>query len=247
MSLNPQSPIPLYRQLAGQILADIENGHYPVASRIPSENEFASTYSIGRPTVRQATDWLIRQGRLERRRGSGTYVLPPVRSIDLFSLAGTSAALQDSELDAKLEVISGPQLETTGDDRRLRIERVVRVESVPVMHEVLRFDALLFAGLEQHVVTGRSLSALVRDVFFMQPSSARQTFYAVAADKAQAKRLELTPGAPLLRVQRALQFDQQADALLVDICCRTDHFEFSQTLYPALASGPVESTQEPLQ
>lgn len=242
MSLNPQSPIPLYRQLAGQILADIENGHYPVASRIPSENNFASTYEIGRPTVRQATDWLIRQGRLERRRGSGTYVLPPVRSIDLFSLAGTSAALQNVDLDAKLEVIAGPQLEPASTDRRLRIERLARVEAVPVMHEVLRFDPQLFAGLEQHVVTGRSLSALVRDVFFMEPSSARQTFYAVAASKAQAKLLDLSPGAPLLQVQRALNFEQHEDALLIDICCRTDHFEFSQTLYPAL--GPVESTQE---
>lgn len=244
MSLNSQSPIPLYRQLAGQILADIENGHYPVASRIPSENDFASTYSIGRPTVRQATDWLIRQGRLERRRGSGTYVLPPVRSIDLFSLAGTSAALQNSDLDAALDVIAGPQLEAAGKDRRLRIERLVRVEQVPVMHEVLRFDAQLFAGLEQHVVAGRSLSALVRDIFFLEPSSARQTFYAIAADESQARQLDLAPGAPLLRVQRHLQFEQQEDALLIDICCRTDHFEFSQTLYPTLASGPVDTNQE---
>jgi GntR family transcriptional regulator len=247
MPLNPQSPIPLYRQLAGQILADIENGLYPVASRIPSENTFASTYSIGRPTVRQATDWLIRQGRLERRRGSGTYVLPPVRSIDLFSLAGTSAALQNSELDAMLEVTAGPELESSGDDRRLRIERVARVEGRPVMHEVLRFDAQLFAGLDQHVVSGRSLSALVRDVFFLEPSAARQTFFAVAASKAQAKHLKLTPGTPVLLVQRALHFDAYEDALLIDICCHTDHFEFSQTLYPALASGPVESTKEATQ
>jgi GntR family transcriptional regulator len=244
MPLNPQSPIPLYRQLAVQILADIESGHYPVASRIPSENTFASTYSIGRPTVRQATDWLIRQGRLERRRGSGTYVLPPVRSIDLFSLAGTSAALQNSELDARLEVTAGPELESAGDDPRLRIERVVRVEGAPVMHEVLRFDAQLFAGLEQHVVSDRSLSALVRDVFFLEPIAARQTFFAVAASKAQANQLNLTPGAPVLLVQRALHFDAHEEALLIDICCHTDHFEFSQTLYPALANGPVASTQE---
>ena len=244
MPLNPQSPIPLYRQLAGQILADIETGRYPVASKIPSENTFASTYSIGRPTVRQATDWLIRQGLLERRRGSGTYVLPPVRSIDLFSLAGTSAALQNSELDAILEVTFGPELESSGDDRRLRIERVARVNNVPVMHEVLRFDAQLFNGLERHVVSGRSLSALVRDVFFLQPSAARQTFFAVAASNAQAEQLNLTPGTPVLLVQRELHFDTHKAALLIDICCHTDHFEFSQTLYPALAKGPVASTQE---
>jgi len=82
MALNTQSPVPLYRQLADQILADIDAGHYAIASRIPSETDFADRYAIGRPTVRQATDVLVRAGRLERRRGSGTYVLPPGRSID---------------------------------------------------------------------------------------------------------------------------------------------------------------------
>lgn len=238
MALNPHSPVPLYRQLAGQILADIENGIYEVASRIPSENSFASQYSIGRPTVRQATDWLVRQGRLERRRGSGTYVLPPVRSIDLFSLAGTSAALQSSELAASLEVLCGPELETVdGQPDRLRIERLVRVEQVPVMHETLRFDAHVFAGLERHVIVGQSLSALVRDVFFMQPSSASQTFYAMAASASQAKLLQLSAGSPVLKVLRHLHFDQHENALLIEIICRTDQFEFSQTLFPAIAGG----------
>ncbi|MEM7260114.1 MAG: GntR family transcriptional regulator, partial [Pseudomonadota bacterium] len=214
------------------------NGTYAVDSRIPSENSFASEYSIGRPTVRQATDWLVRQGRLERRRGSGTYVLPPARSIDLFSLAGTSAALQNSELDASLEVLCGPLEESLpGQPDRLRIERLVRVEQAPVMHETLRFDAQVFAGLERHVIVGQSLSALVRDVFFMQPSSASQTFYAVAASDSQAEQLQLPLGTPVLRVLRHLHFDQHEDALLIEIICRTDQFEFSQTLYPAIAGG----------
>ena len=74
MSLNTHSPVPLYRQLAEQIGADIDAGVYAVSARIPSETDFADRLSIGRPTVRQATDLLVRQGRLERRRGSGTYV-----------------------------------------------------------------------------------------------------------------------------------------------------------------------------
>ena len=75
MVLNSQSPIPLYRQLADKIRDELDAGLYAVASRIPSEHQLAADYGIGRPTVRQATDLLVRQGRLQRRRGSGTCLL----------------------------------------------------------------------------------------------------------------------------------------------------------------------------
>ena len=261
MSLNTHSPVPLYRQLAEQIGADIDAGVYAVSTRIPSETEFADRLSIGRPTVRQATDLLVRQGRLERRRGSGTYVLPPSKSIDLFSLAGTSAALNKSGQAVTLELVQGPVLErfeAEADDvdqigkrdnkqdnkqssnqdndtavEYLRIERKACVDNMPVMYETLRFDASLFGGLEKHNIANQSLSALVRDVFFLEPTSANQTFFAVIADKKLARQLDVIKGTPLLHVHRELHFGENISALHADIICRTDHFEFSQTLYPA--------------
>ena len=269
MSLNTHSPVPLYRQLAEQIGADIDAGVYAVSARIPSETDFADRLSIGRPTVRQATDLLVRQGRLERRRGSGTYVLPPTKSIDLFSLAGTSAALNKSGQAVTLELVHGPVRERfgaeLGDDDRigsrdnkqdskqgdtqvssqggtqvkdtaveyLRIERKACVDNMPVMYETLRFDASLFGGLEKHNLANQSLSALVRDVFFLEPTSANQTFFAITADKKLAGQLDVKKGAPLLHVHRELHFGEHISALHADIICRTDHFEFSQTLYPA--------------
>jgi GntR family transcriptional regulator len=82
MSLNTQSPVPLYRQLAQRLRANIERGELAVSQKIPSENELASEYGIGRPTVRQATDLLVREGILQRRRGAGTFVLPPGAGAD---------------------------------------------------------------------------------------------------------------------------------------------------------------------
>ena len=261
MSLNTHSPVPLYRQLAEQIGADIDAGVYAVSARIPSETDFADRLSIGRPTVRQPTDLLVRQGRLERRRGSGTYVLPPTKSIDLFSLAGTSAALNKSGQAVTLELVQGPVLEcfeAEADDvdqigkrdnkqdnkqssnqdndtavEYLRIERKACVDNMPVMYETLRFDASLFGGLEKHNIANQSLSALVRDVFFLEPTSANQTFFAIIADKKLARQLDVIKGTPLLHVHRELHFGENISALHADIICRTDHFEFSQTLYPA--------------
>lgn len=92
--LDSENPTPLYYQLAQGLLSDIEAGKYAVGDKIPSEPVLAKEHTIGRPTVRQATDWLVRRGYLERKRGSGTYVIqssPP--SLDLLSMAGTSKAL----------------------------------------------------------------------------------------------------------------------------------------------------------
>ena len=73
-ALNPASPLPLYRQLADVLLARIREGEYPSGIRIPSEPELARTFRIGRPTVRQATDLLVRPS------GSRTFSAPRVVS-----------------------------------------------------------------------------------------------------------------------------------------------------------------------
>lgn len=252
VALNTQSPVPLYRQLADLIRADIEAGRYAVEARIPSENQMAERYSIGRPTVRQATDMLVRSGMLMRRRGSGTFVRSPSPSIDLFSLAGTSAALQKSELDCQLEFIVGPvrddtrqsgaKLQHHGPEGEpvhaqewFRIERRAIVGDVPVLYETLWFDSDLFAGLENRSLQNQSLSALVRDDFFLEPTDADQTFYVVNADAIMAARLDVAVDTALLKVQRAIHFGEHRGALDAEIVCRTDCFEFSQTLYPAQA------------
>jgi len=257
MPLNAQSPIPLYRQLAQRISTDIDTGVHVVASRIPSENELARTYGIGRPTVRQATDLLVRQGRLERRRGSGTFVLPPTKSIDLFSLAGTSAALMKSDLDSQLELISGPSKPGHFTERekdlhtelppelpqRIKIERRALVENRPVLFETFWFAADVFAGLEKHSLKNQSLSALVRDVYFMEATAAEQSFSVVQASSLIANQLDTNKGVPVLRVFRRIHFGELKSALHAEILCLTDRFAFSQTLYPAHAEIETPFTE----
>ncbi len=239
MILNPNSPIPLYRQLAERLKGGISRGDYGVNTRIPSEHELSDHYCIGRPTVRQATDLLVRQGLLERRRGSGTFVLPPSQSIDLFSLAGTSAALKQSELDIELSVVLGPIAELsaslTGDNEveTLKIERRAVADQVVVLYETLWFDAEVFAGLEKHLPQHQSISNLVRQEYYLEPTSADQTFSVTLADQLQSGHLDVPESTPLLLVQRDLHFGELKNVLHADILCRTDCFEFSQTLYPA--------------
>lgn len=86
MSLNNYTldrtvPIPLYYQLKTMILAEIDNGSYPVGSTIPTENELSDLFQISRSTVRQAISELVSEGRLARRTSKGTIVTTPQNSV----------------------------------------------------------------------------------------------------------------------------------------------------------------------
>ena len=67
----------LYMQAAEYIREKIAAGEYPVGSQIPTENELALQLGVSRPTVRQALDTLAREGRVNRVKGSGTFVCEP--------------------------------------------------------------------------------------------------------------------------------------------------------------------------
>ena len=253
MSLNTQSPLPLYQQLAERIRVDIAADVYAVNTKIPSEHELARQYEIGRPTVRQATDLLVREGVLQRKRGSGTYVLPPVQQIDLFSLAGTSAAFEQGELDAEITLLSPPTL--LKDNARLperfagraayQLKRLSRVANEPVLLEVIYLDAGLFHNIGQQNLEGDSLSRIVKSVYFLEASAAEQTFTIIYPDQSIAGVLTTNTRAPLLHVGRTLHFGKHRAAIYCDIYCRTDRFHFSQTIQtlPQRITPAVTSTE----
>lgn len=250
-ALNPRSPIPLYRQLADALRDRIRRGEYPPGSRIPSEHELAARFGIGRPTVRQATDLLIRQHLLTRRRGAGTFVCGPPREVDLFSLAGTSAAFERQGLDVKTRYLEPLQLRAVSaaagnpfDGRRAYfLSRVHRVGTGPVLLEEIWLDEELFRGIERFDLRGGSLSRVVAEHYYLRPERAQQSFRISTLKGPPARALQVTPAAPVLHVRRWLHFSGAENAVYAELYCRTDRFEFSQTLSQSL--DPLASAAPP--
>lgn len=77
MPLHAVEPLRLYRQIAGQIAALIDNGEFPPGSRLPAERELASLLGVSRTSVREAVISLEIAGRVEVRVGSGIFVAEP--------------------------------------------------------------------------------------------------------------------------------------------------------------------------
>jgi DNA-binding FadR family transcriptional regulator len=72
--LHTVEPLRLYRQIAGQIAALIDDGEFPVGSRLPAERELATLLGVSRTSVREAVISLEIAGRVEVRVGSGIFV-----------------------------------------------------------------------------------------------------------------------------------------------------------------------------
>jgi DNA-binding transcriptional MocR family regulator len=66
---------PLFRQLARAIASGIERGILGRGTRLPAERALAAALVVSRGTAVAAYDVLVADGLIERRQGSGTYVL----------------------------------------------------------------------------------------------------------------------------------------------------------------------------
>ena len=65
----------LIDQVIDQLRIQITSGDWAVGTRIPTETELSQLTATSRNTVREAVQSLVHAGLLERRQGSGTYVL----------------------------------------------------------------------------------------------------------------------------------------------------------------------------
>ncbi|MFD1813379.1 FadR/GntR family transcriptional regulator [Rhodococcus gannanensis] len=73
--MQPVRRTSLIAQVTEQLRAEITSGRWPVGERIPTEPALAELTGTGRNTVREAVQALVHAGMLERRQGSGTYVI----------------------------------------------------------------------------------------------------------------------------------------------------------------------------
>ncbi|MBN2193299.1 MAG: GntR family transcriptional regulator [Polyangiaceae bacterium] len=242
--LDPSSPVPLYCQLSDELERRIRGGEYAVGSRIPSEHELAAQYHLGRPTVRQATEVLVRRGLLLRQRGAGTYVTEPRPEVDLFTLAGTLAAFERTGYQLRTRLLWPVKLRSLASDPEhpwaprsaYGFVRLGTLEQTPVLVEELFLDPEVFAGLDTLSVGRTSLSRLVAEHYGIRPVSGRQTVRVAPAPATYSEALGVDRTRPVLCLRRWLDFPGAPNALFARMYCRTDEVELVQTLHPDQAA-----------
>lgn len=79
--IDPQSSVPLYKQIEDHLRRAIQSGSLPVNTRLPSTRQLADELGVSRITVKNAYDTLTSEGLIASQEGSGTYVSPPFEPV----------------------------------------------------------------------------------------------------------------------------------------------------------------------
>jgi len=213
VTVSQGSPVPLYYQVARQLETAISSGRLAKGAFLPSEIELSATWGISRPTARRAIQELVDQGLLVRRRGVGTQVV----NAQLRRTASLSSLYQDlaeagrepssKVLELRPEVADEQTAAALGLSPGagvIYLERVRLADGAPLalmrnwlireVAEGLTRADLETAGLYQVLAARR-----------VQPHVANRVIGAKAADRTEARALQLKSGAPLVTMEVTVQ------------------------------------------
>jgi GntR family transcriptional regulator len=184
---------------------------------IPTERDLATELATSRTTVRQAVADLVAEGRLLRRRGSGTYVAEAKITwpLDLASFTEQAAA---NGRTASSELLDARRVKASDEvARRLsiktgspvyRLDRLRLADGRPIAVETSLLSAPRFPQLPRHMRKAQSLHSVMSTVFGINLRSGEELIDTAPASPRDAKLLATEPGAPMLVVKR-LSFDTE--------------------------------------
>ena len=121
----------------------IDQGDYPVGSRLPAERELAEAYDVSRPTIREAIIALEVRGRVEVKTSSGVFVTDSDKSdnleknISAFELTQARALVEAEAAALAAATISDDELEALKETLTGMASAETSVEADQKFHEII--------------------------------------------------------------------------------------------------------------
>jgi len=200
--------------LARHLAEQIESGHYPVGSTIPTEAELQQRFAVSRHTVREALRELKARGILAARAGVGTTVrgrtgsarfIQGVGSLEdviqfgeatRMKVVGRENVIADQALAEQIEALPGQEL------HRVDLLRYRPGDARPAgyLHMYLRPE---HAAIASRIGSSREPAVrLIEQRFGTRTAEIVQKIVAATLSAAHARILETQPGKPALYVTR---------------------------------------------
>ncbi len=196
-----RGPIPLHHQVFRDLKAALDSGEWLPGDRLPPERELAERYGCSLITVRHALGELVRDGRIERTRGRGTFVLPPRIERDIAGTMSFAEEMRRRGLDSATRVVTArieaageavaSLLEIAEDAAVVYLERVRLGGGEPLILEQARLPAERFPGLLAFDLERRSLYDILAERYGTRIMRARETVEPVMLRRREAELLEL--------------------------------------------------------
>jgi GntR family transcriptional regulator len=223
-----------YYRLYELLSAALREGSIAPQSALPSEPELCAQYGISRTTVRRALERLEHEGRIVRRRGSGTYAraqrAAPRLSLELHALPEALAALESHTTTTTLRFTPAPvptalaAMATEIGTTAYLLKRLRRGHDEPLSLTTTYLPEAV--GRRLRGAMPRKLSVLTMLDRIGPPTAAVTcSIGAVPADADAARALAVPLGSPLLRVRAVLTDDTGRLRAVMESLCRSDRLQ----------------------
>jgi GntR family transcriptional regulator len=232
---NPPIFQPLYMQIKSVLTESLIAGEWKPGESLPSEMQLADRYGVSQGTVRKAIDALAKENIVIRRQGKGTFVSThkeeksKLRFLRLTSADGSKELLENKLLECNrikvnsdIHKLTGLKMGTTV----IEIKRLLTFSQRPVILDYIIIEAKHFRGLNAAKINENngSLYSMYETLYNLPMVGADEKLTAVMASAEEAKLLNITPGYPLLRIERiAHTYGERPIEWRVGLCVTDEH------------------------
>lgn len=230
---------PRYSQIISYYQSLIESGKLVEGEQMPTEEAIGELFGVSRITVRQALDGLSQGGYIYKIQGKGSFVTSRKANMRLDHLIGFSEEMRGLGMEPSSilidQVIMTPSEATAKAlklDKTQKVYVVSRVrcaDGIPMAVERVYLPFTRFAGIETYDLK-ESLYTLLKDRYDCESNKAAQSIQAGLANSADAKLLQIKPGAPILRISRTTYDANNIPFEYTESVYRGDKYIFRVTL-----------------
>ena len=229
---------PLHRQVRDMLIRRLVDGVWAPGAPLPSEMQLAAELGVSQGTVRKALDAMAAENLVVRRQGRGTFVARHDEErimFQFFKLVGDDGA-RSFPLSRVLSVGEGAataaEREALGlpkGARTIRIRRLRSMDGAPVVIERITLPEAMFPGLAAMELPNNLYGLYAMD-FGVTVGSTREKLKAVAASAEDADALGITPGAPVLEIDRLARSLERAPVEWRVSVCLTETLHYLSEL-----------------
>jgi GntR family transcriptional regulator len=206
-----------------------------VGDALPPERTLAPQFGVSRMTLRRAVEELIREGRLQRRHGSGTFVAEPkiAQGLAVTSFSEDMrqrGAVPSSRILGVDEVHAGARLgrvlEISPGDMVVKVLRLRLADDAPMALETLHVPRAVAPDLDADSLTGRSFYELLEDRYGLVLDGGVQTIEATVTDETESEFLEVPVHSPAFLFERTSRATDGRVVEFVRSVYRGDRYKF---------------------
>jgi GntR family transcriptional regulator len=229
-------PTPLYHQIYLLLRDRIVSGRLQPGALLSGEQEMARQLGVSRITVKRAFNELAARGLVHRHRGRGTTVsssavIPLVaggfdtllESLQRMGLQTEVELLEVAEVPASAQIAE--RLELKPDTLIQRAVRFRKLNGQPFSHLVNYIPLSIARRYSTDDLRSASMLTLLERAG-APAQEAEQWISAVVANVQIATTLDVSPGAPLLRIDRVMRGPRHKPVQFIEAHYRPDRFHY---------------------